>query len=884
MLRGEAGVGKTALLRYVAEQAAGCRVLQAAGVQSEMELAFAGLHQLCAPTLDRLEGLPGPQCEALQTAFGLRTGGAPDHFLVALAILSLLADNAEARPLVCLIDDVQWLDRASAQALAFVARRLLAERIAMLFAVREARDGDELSGLPELLIEGLGDEDAHALLASSMPGVLDARVRDRFIAETRGNPLALVELPRGLTPDDLAGGFGVPSTVPLSGQIEQSFLRRFESLPRPSQQLVLTAAAEPVGDVTLLWRAAELLGIGQDAVAPAEAAGLIELGARVRFRHPLVRSAVYRAAPGHDRREVHGALAEATDPGADPDRRVWHQAHAATGLDEIVAAELARSADRARARGGVAAAAAFLERATELTPEPAARAERALAAAQAKIESGAPEAAQALLAVAQTCPLDELQGARLALLRAQIAFVFGRGRDAPRLLVDAARRLEALDRAAARQTYLEALGAAMYSGRLSAESGAVEAAEAARAAPPAPQPPRSIDLILDGLAARCTEGPAVAVPPLRLALQAYRDELLESHGETMRWLLLSPIAQSVTVFELWDDEAFGGLAARAVQLARETGTLAMLPVALVYRSGAHLFAGEFAEASALIEEADAIATATGTAGLTYAPILLHAWRGIEAEAMQLINAGLDTAAAQGEGTVEAMAGYAAAILNNGLGRYEAAVAGARRGSDDGDLGYSGASLPELVEAASRCDKPDVAAAALSRLEARAQAAGTDWALGVLARSRALLSDDPDALYQEAIVRLERTRVRVELARARLLYGEWLRRQNRRVDAREQLRAAHELFSLFGAEAFTERARRELLATGETTRARSEETRDALTPQEAQIAQLASDRQTNPEIGAQLYISARTVEYHLSKVFLKLGISSRKELRQALRNG
>jgi DNA-binding CsgD family transcriptional regulator len=725
VLRGEAGVGKTALLEYVAERASGCRIARAAGVQSEMELAFAGVHQLCAPMLDRLDRLPGPQRDALRVAFALRDGGAPEHFLVALAVLSLLAEAAEARPLVCLVDDAQWLDRASAQVLAFVARRLLAERIAMVFAVREPSDRDELAGLPEMVIEGIADDDARALLASVIPGVLDERVRDRILAETRGNPLALIELPHGLTPAELAGGFGLLDAGTLSGRIEQSFLRRVESLPPDSQRLVLTAAAEPVGDVTLLWRAADRLGIGADAVAPVVAAELIALGAHVRFRHPLVRSAVYQAAPLYRRREVHRALAEATDPESDPDRRAWHRAHAAAGFDEAVAAELERSAGRAQARGGVAAAAAFLERAAELTPDSARRGARALAAAQAKFESAAPDAAYELLAAAEMCPLDELQRGRLARLRAEIVFALRRGSDAPPLLLDAARQLEALDPALARETYLEALGAAMYAGRLYADSGVRKAAEAARAAPAAPKAPRSIDLVLDGMARRFAEGPGAGVPPLRLAVEAFRNEALERHGEIMRWLLLCPIV----------------------------------------RSG----------------------------------------------------------------------------------------------------------------------RPDVAASALPRLEERTRAAGTDWALGLLARSRALVSegDLADTLYCEAIERLERTRIRVELARARLLYGEWLRRENRRLDAREQLRIAHDTFSRIGAEAFAERARRELLATGETARRRTEDTRDVLTPQEAQIARLARDRHTNPEIGAQLFISPRTVEYHLRKVFAKLDITSRKELRHAL---
>ena len=883
VLRGEAGVGKSALLEHLAANAPGCQIARAAGVESEMELAFAGLHALCAPMLDHLPHLPVPQRAALSTAFGLDAGRPPDRFMVGLAVLSLLADIAEEQPVICIVDDAQWLDLVSAQTLGFVARRLLAERVGLVFAIREDGENHGLGGLPALAVEGVDEADARALLDATVPGRLDARVRDRILAEASGNPLALLELPRGLTPAGLAGGFGLPGSVPLVSRLEQGFVRQLESLPGDTRQLLLLAAAEPVGDVTLLRRAAERLGLGGDEAAPAEAVGLIDVGARVRFRHPLVRSAAYRAASVPDRREVHRALADATDPRLDPDRRAWHRAHAAERLDETVAGELERSADRARNRGGIAAAAAFLARAAELTPAPADRGRRALAAAQAKFQSGAPQAAQALLAVAEMCPLDETQRARHVRLHAEIVFALRRGRDAPPLLLDAARRLEALDPALARETYLEALGAAMYAGRLYDESGVRQAAEAARAAPAAPAPPRSIDLVLDGMATRFTEGPGAGVAPLRLALQAFENEALERHEEMMRWLLLCPVVQSLAVFELWDDEAFNALAVRAVQLARDTGALAMLSVTLVYRSGVHLFSGEFAAASAMNQEADAIAAATGNAALVYGKLLVGAWRGVESDAMALINAGLESATARGEGRVAALAGYAIAVLNNGLGRYAAAIEGALRGSEDDDQGYAGWSLAELVEAAVRAGRVDVAASALPRFEARARAAGTDWALGVLARLRALMSgdDSADALYREAIERLERTRIRIELARAHLLYGEWLRRENRRVDARAQLRTAYETFSHSGCEAFAERARRELVATGETAPRRTVLTRDVLTPQEAQVARMARDGQSNPEIGAQLFISPRTVEYHLRKAFRKLDVSTRRELRGVL---
>ncbi len=879
VVRGEAGVGKTALLEYVAERASGCRIVRVAGVESEMELAFAGLHQLCAPMLHGLEGLPGPQGDALRVAFGLQDGAAPNRFLVALAVLSLLAEAAEVEPLVSLIDDAQWLDHASSQTLAFVARRLLAERIAMVFAVREPDDVNELTGLPELVIGGLVDDDARALLDSAIRGRLDERVCDRIVAETRGNPLALLELPRGSTPEELAGGFGLPgAAVPLTSRVEETFVQRVRALPRETQRLLLLAAAEPVGDVSLLWRAAERLGIRGDAGRPAEEAALIELGIRVRFRHPLFRSAAYRAAHFRDRQEVHQALAEATDPDTDPDRRAWHRAQAASAPDAAVADELERSADRAQARGGAAAAAAFLARAAELTPDPAVRGRRAVAAAQAKFDAAASDAALALLASAELARLDELQRARLERLRAEIAFARTRGSDAPALLLDAARHLESLDSAMARETHLEAMAAAMFAGRLGDKPGVRDAAKAAEAAPAAPQPPRAIDLLLDGLATRFTDGYSAGVPPLRKALEAFR----HVEGLTtpdVRWLWLAcRLAQ-----DLWDDELWDVLATSGLRLARETGALSVLPIAATYRASLHVHAGAFGAASSLIEEADAITHATGMAPLKYAALMLAAWRGNEADALELIEAGRLEATARGEGMGLGVIEWATALLYNGRGRYAEARAAAQRGCEHDDVGLFAWSLVELIVAGARSGATGASAVALNRLSERTRASGSDWALGIEAGSRALLSERRDAehLYREALERLARSRGVVHLARARLLYGEWLRRENRRVDAREQLRAAYARFNQLGVEGFAERARRELLATGETAPKRTVETRDVLTPQEAQIARMASDRQTNPEIGARLFISPRTVEYHLRKVFTKLDISSRKELRSAL---
>jgi DNA-binding CsgD family transcriptional regulator len=881
VVRGEAGIGKTALLAYLRDRASGCRIARVAGVESEMELAFAGLHQLCAPMLGDLERLPGPQRDALRVAFGLQAGETPDQFLVALAALNLLAEVSEASPLLCLIDDAQWLDTASTRTLTFVARRLLAERIAMVFAARESGEPGVLDDLPALVVEALGDVEARLLLTSGLPGLVDVRVRDRIVAETRCNPLALMELPRGLTVTALAGGFGLPDTMPLESRVEAGFMRRLEPLPVETRRLLLAAAIEPVGDVLLLRRAAERLGIGTDAAAAAEAAGLVEVGARVRFRHPLVRSAVYRAASVPDRQEAHRALAESTDADIDPDRRAWHRAQAAPGPDEDVAVDLERSADRARARGGVAAAAAFLERAAALTQDHARRAQRALDAAQSKLHAGAFEPAAALLAMAEAGPLDELGRARIDLVRAEIAFAQNRGSDAPPLLLAAAGRLQRLDPALARETYLEAISAAIFAGHLARGAGLREVAEAARGAPPL-QLPRVPDRLLDALAVHFTDGFPASVPIVERAVRAFCDEAI-SGQEALRWLWLASISPS----DLWDHERWYLLASRHVTVAREVGALSELPLALTTCVFPHLFAGELTVAASLVEEARTVSEATGSNLAPYGALGLAALRGREREARTLIDATMSETAPRGEGIGVSVAHWAYALLCNGLGRYEDACAAAQEAArHQEELTVPRWGLAELVEAAARSGARELASDALERLREATRASGTDWALGVEARSRALLSDGDTAeqLYREAIERLARTRVRVELTRAQLVYGEWLRRQQRRLDAGEQLRAAYDTFTRIGAEAFAERARRELLGTGETVRTRSVEPLDELTAQEAQIARLAAEGHTNPEIGAQLFISPRTVEFHLRKVFAKLGISSRKELSEVLPGG
>ena len=627
VVRGEPGVGKTVLLDYLAGRASGCLVARAAGVQSEMELAFAGLHQLCAPMLDHAESLPVPQREALRTAFGLSAGPVPDRFLVGLAVLGLLSETAGERPLICVVDDQQWLDHASAQALGFAARRLAADPVGLVFAARVP--GEDVAGLPELVVEGLAEDDARELLESVLTGPLDARVRDRIIADTHGNPLALLELPRGLTPAQLTGGFGVSSAVPLDGRIEESFGRQLEALPAQTRRLVQLAAADPSGDPVLVWRAAGRLAIGAGAAGPAVEAGLAEFGARVRFRHPLVRSAAYRSASVQTRQELHGALAEATDPAADPDRRAWHRAQAAPGPDEEVAAELEQCAGRAQRRGGLAAAAAFLERSAGLTLDPARRAQRALAAAQAKHQAGALDAALGLLAMAQAGPLDELQRARGDLLRAQIAFASSHGRDAPPLMLSAAKQLEALDVGLARETYLEAFTAALFVGRLSPAVGDV--ARAARMAPAPPAPARAPDLLLDGLALLVTEGYAAGTPALRRALLAFRSQDISAE-EGLSWLWLAERA----AMAVWDDETWHILASRHVKLARDAGALSELPLAVRSRILLHAHAGELEQGAALIAEAQAVADATGSQLGPYGAMGVAAWRGREAEATELI--------------------------------------------------------------------------------------------------------------------------------------------------------------------------------------------------------------------------------------------------------
>jgi DNA-binding CsgD family transcriptional regulator len=878
VLRGEPGIGKTTLLDYLAARATECRVEHAAGIESELELAFAGLHQLCTPMLDHLDNVATPQREALQIALGRSSGPAPDRFLVGLAVLSLLSDVAHEQPLLCLVDDGQWLDRASAQVLAFVARRLGAESLGLVFAA--SAPTRELAGLPDLVVEGLRDQDARALLDCALTGPIDTRVRDQIIAEAHGNPLALLELPRGLTPAQLAGGFGIPGAMGSTSSVEESFRRRVDALPGPARRLLLIAAAEPTGDAALVWRAASRLGISSTAAVPAAEARLAEFAGRVWFCHPLVRSAAYRSGSVRDAQQAHRALAEVTDARLDPDRRAWHLAQAAAGPDEEVADELERSADRARSRGGVAAAAAFLERSAVLTLAPEQRARRALAAADAMLQAGELSMARDLLATAEAGSAGEAHQAHVDLLRGRIAFAASRGSEAPTLLLAAARRLESVDAAVARSTYLEALSAGIFAGQLASPgSGLWEVARAALTAPPPPGSPRAPDLLLDGLAAYYIDGYATGVPVLRTALTAFGTGM--SVQEELRWLWLA----CLTAVHVWDDDAWERLSARYLALVRQTGALGEHPLALSMRAQRLLLGGELTASESLVAQAQAATEATGGTLAPYSALAVAALRGDERRVSALADAVAPEVTERGEGVGMTALGMANALLFLGLGRYQEAMPAAQLATaSPGTIGTPPWAIAELIEAAVRTGKIDVATDAYERFAEMTDASGSDWALGHQARARAQLSDgaEADDSYREAIDRLQRTGMRICLARAHLLYGEWLRRERRRSDAREQLRAAVSMLDSMGVSAFAERARRELRATGETARKRAVGTRtDQLTAQETQIAGLARDGLSNPEIGARLYLSAHTVQYHLRKVFAKLGITARSQLELVL---
>ena len=878
VVRGEAGIGKTALLEHLVESASEMTVLRATGVESELELAFAGLHQLFLPLQDRFDLVPAPQREALEIVFGQRSGPAPDHLLVGLAVLSLLSEVAADRPLLCVVDDAHWLDRGSALTLGIVARRLVAEPIGIVFATREL--SDQLRPLPALEVKGLQGDDARALLGASVSFALDEQVRDQVIAETRGNPLALLELPRGLTQPQLAGGFRMGDAQMLPALIEESYVRRVESLSDDAGKLLLLAAAEPVGDPLLLWRAGELLGVDPTAADELEEHELLTIGARVTFRHPLVRSAVYASAGSPQRRAAHRALAEATDSAIDPDRRAWHLASATAGPDEEVASELERSAGRAQARGGFAAAAAFLLRAVALTGDARRRADRALAAAEAHLQSGQFDTARSLVSTAKAGALDEVRRAQVELVRGQIALFSTMASDALPLLMTAAQHLEGVDARLARDTYLDAWGAALFAGRLTTHGGLVEVSRAARSAPRPDGPSRPSDLLLDSLATLLTEGHEAATPLLEEATRTFAEETCAIEA-SRRWGWLTV----VPTYALWDEKSAYAICARQLDAARQGGALARLALDLATFDLLAVRCGDFSSAEEAIAEADALSKATGGIGMASSSAMrLAAFRGGE-DAEAMIESARQEASAAGRGVIIELTEWLLAVLYNGTGRYHEAVAVANvtRENHPGEVFVSAWTAMEALEAATRSDNLEVAVIAFDRIVASTTFSRTDSAQGILTRSHALMSEGATAegLYREAIERLSRSLLRPELARTHLVYGEWLRRAGRRIDARVQLRTAYDQLSSIGMDAFAERARIELAATGEKVRKRTSATRGELTVQERQIAQLARGGFSNPEIGARLFLSPRTVEWHLHHVYTKLGVGSRRDLRHAL---
>jgi DNA-binding CsgD family transcriptional regulator len=882
VVRGEAGIGKSALLEELADKAPEFRICRVVGVESEMELPYAGLQQLCGPVLDQMANLSPLHRNALEKVFGIATGSPPGRFLVGLAVVDLITKVAQQQPLMWLVDDAQWLDRASIQAIGFASRRFIGERIVVVIAARDSGEHCDLAGLPEIRLGGLSTEDADKLLDLVVTGPTDPPVRDRIIAETRGNPLALLELPRAWTTAELVEGLSESEYVPLAGHLELAFAKRLGELPADTQTLLALAAAEPKGDPALLWSAAEQLGLDWGAAAPAESAGLIEFGNRVHFRHPLVRAAAYRGAPIQKRLDVHRALAEVTDPIRDADRRAWHRASSTVAHNEGVAAELEQSADRAKARGGLLAAAALLERAALLTPDGEQRANRTLAAAKAKRDAGALDAALRLLSAVESGSPSELRSALAEQLRGKIAFDQRRGAAAAELLMRAALRLEALDARLARDTYLEALAAAVWASGADGRELIRKVAEAAQAAPAAEDGPRTSDLLLDALASRVTEGYETAAPTLTKALAAVRkQDIGASDVEGLLWLAGNRVA-GIIATETWDYETGRALAERQVMLARDSGALVQLQFALNFLANNVVLTGDMSAAVALVEEEQLLSAVTRVPPVGYSCLLLDAFRGDTPRAIPMIAATIETATKDGQGRIIAFAHYIGAVLYNGLGRHADALNCARQVVEWDALGYRTLVAAELAEAASREGDTALLSETTAWVRSRAAATPTEWALGISARVQALdanAADTADSLYRESIEHLAKTPLRVELARSHLLYGEWLRRRGRRGDARDQLSIAHGALTGMGIGAFATRARRELSATtGRRTRRYVDTPSAQLTSQEFQIAQLVQRGLSNPEIGGRLFLSPRTVEWHLRNIFGKVGVSSRRQLR------
>ncbi|WP_405584877.1 AAA family ATPase [Streptomyces sp. NBC_01190] len=900
VLGGEAGIGKTRLLDHLAEASKDLRVVRAAGAESEARLGFAALHRLLRPFLGGLDALPAPQRAALASAFGLLAAPRADRYLVGMAALTLLSDATAAHPLLCLVDDVQWLDRESRDALAFVGRRLGAEAVGLVVAGRDRLPASAaFEGFATLPVRGLTDADAHELLGRNVPGRLDPAVAARIVAETGGNPLALIETADALSPAHLAGTAPLLEPLPVGARLENHFGKLVRDLPAETRAFLVLLSAAPPDDAPLLWRAAGELGVPAKAADAAISAGVLTRGRLAGFRHPLIRSAVYGGADPAERRRVHAALAAVSDPVRSPERRAWHRGEATIGLDDEVAGELDRASELARARGGYAEQAAFLARAAELSGTD--RAVRLVEAARAHLVLGDPATARAMLERAEPLLVsgDPVRRARAAHTRATTDIYFERIGGVLSRLLAAAGTVSATDPALTRSMLMEGLLATLCGDHATEPRAEFAAAVLALPTPrPTTEPtpgrdmgrdigpamgparPTSVDLLLRGFALRVSSGYPAAVPVLRAALAAMgRDREVIEHGVRPATLAL------YAAEEVWDD-AGGDEAARLVEAhERRIGALGALRSTLVVRSTWELRAGRFAAATACLDEAEDLAAVVGqpSPGLAFRVEML-AWSGQEERARAAADVLLrDLATRHGHGGLGDWARNCLAVLDLALGRYAEAAAHARVAFAHDSAGAVPRVLPDLVEASVRCGDHRTAKEALRRLEERAPLAGTPWALGLLARCRALMADDDqaEAFFAESATLLGRTRVRTDLARTRLLYGEWLRRRRRRADARVELRTAHEMFAGMGAAAFADRARVELLATGERARKRTVRTEHDLTPQERRIAGLAVSGSTNAEIAARLFITRSTVEYHLNKVFRKLDITSRRQLRSVL---
>lgn len=880
VLAGPPGIGKTRLLDHAADTAKDLLVLRTSGLESELPLGFAALHRLLRPFLDRRERLPEPQKVALGAAFGLLTGPAPDRFLVGLATLSLFTDLAADGPLICLVDDAQWLDRESREALTFVARRLHAEGVGMLFAVRESAAGNEVfEGLPVYPVTGLPESAGRELLAGAARGPLNEGVARRLTEQTDGNPLALTTLVSVLTTEQLSGQAALPEPLPIGARLATCFLARIRALPKPTQDLLLLASISPLRDEALLWRAAALLGLSAEDADPAIEAGV--LGDGLAFSHPLIRSAVHSAAHPGALRRAHQAISAAVDPDHDPDLRAWHLAAATAGADEAVARDLENSAERARARGGYAAEALLLARAAELTPSPPRRDERRLAAAQVYLMCGDPQSAQRVLLESKSVSGVPAMRGRARRLEAAIETYFCRFEEQPALLLAAAAELDPADGDLAWLMLSQALSSAMLSRGDTMGTTVAELADATlHGLERRSSVPSVHDLFVVAFATRISAGHSAAIPLWRTALRAVREAELAEDG--MPLAVFAHFASD----DLWDEGVRRAVFARLQTFDRDNGALVGLRVVLECQATDALRAGRPDECAACLTESQELLTVIGLPEEQYMQRLeLLVWSGAEAEARALASS-VDSADFPSRAILAAQAARHLIVLELSLGNYRAALDRARPLYADEVPGHSNLMLADMVEAGVRAQELEPARLAFARLETQARASGTPWALGSLARARALLSDDDAAAasYEEAIDQLGQTTITMDLARTHLLYGEWLRRRKQRLEARIQLRIAYDIFCSARAALFAERARAELAATGERVLRRRPTPDPQLTPQESQIATLAAEGATNTEIAARLYISTSTVEYHLTKVFRKLTVTSRRQLRSTLGPG